>query len=77
MEEAGGGLGPCFPCLVGLHDDAEGKSDGKATFAGTRANDWDAPIADLPHRSQNCGFAPERHHGIDRADRDRSSIGGT
>jgi hypothetical protein len=49
---------------------------GLLTFARTHGNDEDAPIADLPHRLQNCGFAPERHHGIDRADRDLSPIGG-
>src|SRR5215469_15488311 len=35
-----------------------------------------APIADLPPRSRNCGFAPEQHHSIDHANGDRSSIGG-
>ena len=51
-----------------------GKSDGEGTFAGTRGNDKVAPIADLP--PGRCGFGAEQHHGIDRAGRDHSSIGG-
>ena len=51
-----------------------GKSHSKGTFAGAFGNDEDAPIADLP--PGRCGFAAEQHHGIDRAGRDHSSIGG-